>query len=511
NPYTAKIILETGLNITKTYYLFATESEASNASATSVAISQNAINATAVASTNKTEWTFKVNATKDHNKTKLLVVVETDADHKSNLGTGNVTYSSTVSTPVIESVQYNDGKEVTSGNPYTAKIILETGLNITKTYYLFATESEASNASATSVAISQNAINATAVASTNKTEWTFKVNATKDHNKTKLLVVVETDADHKSNLGTGNVTYSPTVSTPVIESVQYNDGKEVTSGNPYTAKIILETGLNITKTYYLFATESEASNASATSVAISQNAINATAVASTNKTEWTFKVNATKDHNKTKLLVVVETDADHKSNLGTGNVSFLPVESLGKSPYLSVATVVAKNHTEPFKAGEYIPVKVTLQHFAARTRSFQYRFYADQEWIDLSDDNVTEVKTQSAIKKLHADEGKTYLLNIPVPKYEDIKEDGTVKLQIKLAASKDQAQSNIIETEVSLQKQQYVAPSPDDSKPTPTPVATNVKQPYAFKPSYWCTEWRFKSGTFSENGRLWWSCRRNSL
>ncbi|EAX70840.1 hypothetical protein TVAG_562580, partial [Trichomonas vaginalis G3] len=26
-----------------------------------------------------------------------------------------------------------------------------------------------------------------------------------------------------------------------------------------------------------------------------------------------------------------------------------------------------------------------------------------------------------------------------------------------------------IETEVSLQKQQYVAPSPDDSKPTPTP------------------------------------------
>ncbi|KAI5527606.1 hypothetical protein TVAGG3_0295930 [Trichomonas vaginalis G3] len=324
NPYTAKIILETGLNITKTYYLFATESEASNASATSVAISQNAINATAVASTNKTEWTFKVNATKDHNKTKLLVVVETDADHKSNLGTGNVTYSPTVSTPVIESVQYNDGKEVTSGNPYTAKIILETGLNITKTYYLFATESEASNASATSVAISQNAINATAVASTNKTEWTFKVNATKDHNKTKLLVVVETDADHKSNLGTGNVTYSPTVSTPVIESVQYNDGKEVTSGNPYTAKIILETGLNITKTYYLFATESEASNASATSVAISQNAINATAVASTNKTEWTFKVNATKDHNKTKLLVVVETDADHKSNLGTGNVTYSP-------------------------------------------------------------------------------------------------------------------------------------------------------------------------------------------
>ncbi|KAI5527604.1 hypothetical protein TVAGG3_0295910 [Trichomonas vaginalis G3] len=68
-------------------------------------------NATAVASTNKTEWTFKVNATKDHNKTKLLVVVETDADHKSNLGTGNVTYSSTVPTPVIESVQYNDGKK----------------------------------------------------------------------------------------------------------------------------------------------------------------------------------------------------------------------------------------------------------------------------------------------------------------------------------------------------------------------------------------------------------------
>ncbi|EAX64814.1 hypothetical protein TVAG_518280, partial [Trichomonas vaginalis G3] len=30
-------------------------------------------------------------------------------------------------------------------------------------------------------------------------------------------------------------------------------------------------------------------------------------------------------------------------------------------------------------------------------------------------------------------------------------------------------QSNIIETEVSLQKQQYVAPSRDDSKPTPTP------------------------------------------
>ncbi|KAI5527605.1 hypothetical protein TVAGG3_0295920 [Trichomonas vaginalis G3] len=52
-------------------------------------------NATAVASEQE-EWTFKVNATKDHNKTKLLVVVETDADHKSNLGTGNVTYSSTV-------------------------------------------------------------------------------------------------------------------------------------------------------------------------------------------------------------------------------------------------------------------------------------------------------------------------------------------------------------------------------------------------------------------------------
>ncbi|EAX97308.1 P270 surface immunogen-like [Trichomonas vaginalis G3] len=290
-------------------------------------------------------------------------------------------------------------------------------------------------------------------------EWTFKVNAPEDHNKTKLLVVVEFAANHKSNLGTGNVTYSSTVPTPVIESVQYNEGNEVISGNPYTAKIILETGLNITKTYYLFATESEASNASATSVAISQNVLNATAVASGNKKEWTFKVNATKDHNKTKLLVVVETDADHKSNLGTGNVTY----SLGKSPYLSAATVVAENHTQPFKAGEYIPVKVTLQHFEAKTGSFQYRFYADQKWIDLPDDNVTEVETPSAIKKLHADEGKTYLLNIPAPKYEDIKEDGKVKLQIRLAGS------NVIETEVSLQKQQYVAPSPDDSKPTPTP------------------------------------------
>ena len=181
--------------------------------------------------------------------------------------------------------------------------------------------------------------------------------------------------------------------------------------------------------------------------------------------EWTFKVNAPEDHNKTKLLVVVEFAANHTSELGTGNVTY----SLGTSPYLSAPTVVAENHTGPFKAGEYIPVKVTLQHFEAKTGNFQYRFYADQKWIDLPDDNVTEVETPSAIKKLHADEGKTYLLNIPAPKYEDIKEDGKVKLQIRLAGSKDQAQSNIIETEVSLQKQQYVAPSPDDSKPTPTP------------------------------------------
>ncbi|EAX65289.1 surface immunogen P270-related protein, partial [Trichomonas vaginalis G3] len=218
-------------------------------------------------------------------------------------------------------------------------------------------------------------------------------------------------------------------------------------------------------TYYLFATESNASSASVTSVKTSQNVSTATAVASTNKTEWTFKVNAPEDHNKTKLLVVVEFAANHTSELGTGNVT----SSLGKSPYLSAPTVVAENHTGPFKAGEYIPVKVTLQHFEAKTGNFQYRFYADQKWIDLPDDNVTEVETPSAIKKLHADEGKTYLLNIPAPKYEDIKEDGKVKLQIRLAGSKDQAQSNIIETEVSLQKQQYVAPSPDDSKPTPTP------------------------------------------
>ncbi|EAX75451.1 hypothetical protein TVAG_546190, partial [Trichomonas vaginalis G3] len=322
NLYSAKIILKSNLTITKTYYLFATESNASSASVTSVKTSQNVSTATAVASTNKTEWTFKVNAPEDHNKTKLLVVVEFAANHTSELGTGNVTYSDTLSTPVIDRVLYNDGNEVISGNLYSAKIILKSNLTITKTYYLFATESNASSASVTSVKTSQNVSTATAVASTNKTEWTFKVNAPEDHNKTKLLVVVEFAANHTSELGTGNVTYSDTLSTPVIDRVLYNDGNEVISGNLYSAKIILKNNLTITKTYYLFATESNASSASVTSVKTSQNVSTATAVASTNKTEWTFKVNAPEDHNKTKLLVVVEFAANHTSELGTGNVTY---------------------------------------------------------------------------------------------------------------------------------------------------------------------------------------------
>ncbi|EAX84644.1 hypothetical protein TVAG_420740, partial [Trichomonas vaginalis G3] len=226
-----------------------------------------------------------------------------------------VTYSTTVPTPVIDRVLYNNGTGVTSGKSYSAKIILKTGLNITKTYYLFATESNVSNITVTNVTASQNLINTTAVNNTNETEWTFEVNAPEDHNKTKLLVVVETDANHTSNLGTGNVTYSTTVPTPVIDRVLYNNGTGVTSGKSYSAKIILKTGLNITKTYYLFATESNVSNITVTNVTASQNLINATAVNNTNETEWTFEVNAPEDHNKTKLLVVVETDANHTSNL----------------------------------------------------------------------------------------------------------------------------------------------------------------------------------------------------
>ncbi|EAX78718.1 hypothetical protein TVAG_405680, partial [Trichomonas vaginalis G3] len=269
--------------------------------------------------------------------------------------TGNVTYSDTLSTPVIDRVLYNDGNEVISGNLYSAKIILKNNLTITKTYYLFATESNASSASVTSVKTSQNVSTATAVASTNKTEWTFKVNAPEDHNKTKLLVVVEFAANHTSELGTGNVTYSDTLSTPVIDRVLYNDGNEVISGNLYSAKIILKSNLTITKTYYLFATESNASSASVTSVKTSQNVSTATAVASTNKTEWTFKVNAPEDHNKTKLLVVVEFAANHTSELGTGNVTYsdtLSTPVIDRVLYndgnevISEQFILSQNHTQ---------------------------------------------------------------------------------------------------------------------------------------------------------------------
>ncbi|EAX79221.1 P270 surface immunogen-like, partial [Trichomonas vaginalis G3] len=205
-------------------------------------------------------------------------------------------------------------------------------------------------------------------------------------------------------------------------------------------------------------------------------AVNATEASPKYKLGNSEPVNATltqKEGNLYEFTITAPSDISEDSKVNitvsitdpagqTANSSELQI-SLGKSPYLSAPTVVAENHTEPFKAGEYIPVKVTFQHFEAKTGSFQYRFYTDQEWIDLPDDNVTEVETPSAIKKLHADEGKKYLLNIPAPKYEDIKKDGTVKLQIRLARSNDQAQSNIIETEVSLQKQQYVAPTPENS------------------------------------------------
>ncbi|KAI5527714.1 hypothetical protein TVAGG3_0297660 [Trichomonas vaginalis G3] len=59
---------------------------------------------------------------------------------KSNLGTGNVTYSSQSPTQLSRVFNTHEGNEVIQAITTQPKSYLETGLNITKTYYLFATK-----------------------------------------------------------------------------------------------------------------------------------------------------------------------------------------------------------------------------------------------------------------------------------------------------------------------------------------------------------------------------------